>query len=437
MLAALLVVLAMLLIAPQQPAGAAVLLVTKVDDTNDGACDADCSLREAVDVAANGDIIRFSTDLINREIVLTGGEIRIENSIRIEGLGPTRLTISGNNQSRIFAIDEDANAEIRSLKLHRGYVLVGLPSSGPSEGGGAILNRGTLTLDQMLITDNRVVDDGGSGIGGGIHNNNASLTVNNSTISNNIIEDATRAGCLGGGISSAGNLTLFNVTISGNEGRDAGGWCFGIGLNIEPDNQPTVVDNLSLTFVTIVDNEGIAASGEILGGGISSAYQFGQANIAVRNTLIADNLPGNCDEFFAATTESYNLEDDNTCDFDDPTDTVGQDAQLGALQDNGGLVPTHALQQNSPAIDRIPVNTNECLAGQTIDARSAVRADGENRGGPGCDIGAYEYASNQQPTALTFLSVQGEQGGLPLWAVGLLVLIAAVSLLFWRRSISS
>lgn len=438
LLAALLLLLGLWLVLPQQPAGAAVLLVTKIEDTDDGTCDADCSLREAVEVAVNGDVIRFSTDLINREIVLSGEEILIENSIRIEGLGPTRLAISGNDQSRIFTIDENANVEISGLKLHQGYVLVELVLGRPAEGGGAILNRGTLTLDQMLITDNRAVDGGGSGIGGGIHSQNATLTVNNSTISNNVVEDVLLAGvaggCVGGGISSSGNLTLYNVTISGNEGRDAGGWCFGVGLNVEPDNQTAIDDILNLNFVTIANNRGIATTGEIRGAGISSAYQQRLAEITIRNTLIAGNDPLNCDEFVFADLESYNLDDDDSCSFEDSTNVVGQNALIGALQDNGGIVPTNALLQNSPAIDRIPANTNGCVAGQTTDARSAVRAGGDDRGGPACDIGAYEYASNQQPTAVNFLSMQGEESGLPLWVVGLVLLFLGVGLLLWKRN---
>ena len=37
------------------------LVVTKTEDTADGVCDADCSLREAVTAAASGDTVVFST----------------------------------------------------------------------------------------------------------------------------------------------------------------------------------------------------------------------------------------------------------------------------------------------------------------------------------------------------------------------------------------
>ena len=42
-------------------ASAATLVVTKTADTNDGICDTDCSLREAVTAAAVGDTIVFSS----------------------------------------------------------------------------------------------------------------------------------------------------------------------------------------------------------------------------------------------------------------------------------------------------------------------------------------------------------------------------------------
>lgn len=42
-------------------AQAATLTVTKIQDTDDGVCDADCSLREAIGAAAAGDRVVFSS----------------------------------------------------------------------------------------------------------------------------------------------------------------------------------------------------------------------------------------------------------------------------------------------------------------------------------------------------------------------------------------
>src|SRR5262245_42014331 len=91
-------------------ANAMLYTVTKTADANDGVCDTDCSLREAI-AAANGttdnDLIMFAMPLFAgpQTITLTGGELVVANngSLAISGPGPAdRLTISGNNASRIL-----------------------------------------------------------------------------------------------------------------------------------------------------------------------------------------------------------------------------------------------------------------------------------------------------------------------------------------------
>lgn len=62
-----------------------IFTVTKTADTNDGACDADCSLREAV-AAANAsesdDTINFDPNVFSatRIITLTGGQLSVCNN---------------------------------------------------------------------------------------------------------------------------------------------------------------------------------------------------------------------------------------------------------------------------------------------------------------------------------------------------------------------
>ena len=84
---------------------AATLTVTKIEDTNDGVCDADCSLREAVVAAASGDTVVFSS-LFNspQTILLTLGQITIDKNLTITGTGQDLVTISGNHASRMFLI---------------------------------------------------------------------------------------------------------------------------------------------------------------------------------------------------------------------------------------------------------------------------------------------------------------------------------------------
>jgi hypothetical protein len=77
------------------------------------------------------------------------------------------------------------------------------------------------------------------------------------------------------------------------------------------------------------------------------------------------------------------------CSFsgDTASDIVGQDARLGALEDNGGPTLTHALVTDSPALDRIDRAACTDNDGQRVhdDQRGVRRPQG-----PACDIGAFE-----------------------------------------------
>src|SRR5947207_2650268 len=76
------------------------LVVTKTDDTDDGICDADCSLREAVFAANNStgdDVITFDPSVFGspQTILLSGGSLQPTTSsmITINGPGARLLTI--------------------------------------------------------------------------------------------------------------------------------------------------------------------------------------------------------------------------------------------------------------------------------------------------------------------------------------------------------
>ena len=95
---------------------------------------------------------------------------------------------------------------------------------------------------------------------------------------------------------------------------------------------------------------------------------------------MADNGGSTCG--FSLESLGYNLTDDTSCGFTEPTDLVVADAMLGPLQDNGGSTETHDLLFGSPAIDAGSVN---CPPPAT-DQRGVARPQGA-----GCDIGAVEY----------------------------------------------
>src|SRR5437879_1843867 len=57
----------------------------------------DGSLRAALGAASSGDTINFAPGLAGQTITLTSGELAIDKSLDIEGLGADQLTVSGNN----------------------------------------------------------------------------------------------------------------------------------------------------------------------------------------------------------------------------------------------------------------------------------------------------------------------------------------------------
>jgi CSLREA domain-containing protein len=189
----------------------ATLTVTKIEDTNDGVCNADCSLREAIAVAASGDTVVFSRLFISpRTITLQNGEIDLSTSITIIGPGRDLLSISGNNLTRIFRITGGAVVDISRLTLRDARV-----TSMDAAGGAIRLISSSLTLSDVKVINNFVRYENPPfviGYGGGVFCENGSLNVHNSVISGNTALE-------GAGIAtSQGIVNITGTTFTGNIG---------------------------------------------------------------------------------------------------------------------------------------------------------------------------------------------------------------------------
>ena len=106
-------------------------------------------------------------------------------NLTITGPGAGNLAISGNQASRVFVVREGVTATIQGVTIRDG-------NAADNDGGGGILNLGTLTVTNSTVRDNSP----GEPAGGGIFNR-GTLTVTNSTVSGNSAGDAG-----GGGISA-------------------------------------------------------------------------------------------------------------------------------------------------------------------------------------------------------------------------------------------
>jgi methionine-rich copper-binding protein CopC len=180
---------------------------------------------------ANGsDLIVFDSAAVTGTIRLTGTQLELGLSgararVMIDGGG--RVTVDGNNASRVFQIDGPADVHLDHLTISHGQ------PSGPGNGGG-ILNAGTLTLTSCTLSANASGFSPGSG--GAIYNDGGTVTVDHSTlsantggggaISNNLgtltVSDSILSSNAGGIGDLGGTVTVSNSTISSNSGRGIG-----------------------------------------------------------------------------------------------------------------------------------------------------------------------------------------------------------------------
>jgi hypothetical protein len=154
------------------------------------------SLRDAIAAASKNDTIVFDPSLNGQTITLTSGELAIRQSLDIEGPGANHLAISGNGASRVFDISRGSLVTIAGLTITHGRADGSAPIM-PSSGGG-ILNNGTLTLANDLLSANQTSGDpsaspyGRLGLAdGGAIDNLGTLTVSGTTFTSNLAQGAS------------------------------------------------------------------------------------------------------------------------------------------------------------------------------------------------------------------------------------------------------
>jgi hypothetical protein len=422
-----------------------IFTVTNLQDDGPG------SLRRAIH-DANGtvepDAIVFQPGLAG-PITLTSGELDVMESVTITGPGAGVITVSGNNASRIFLVENAAhtaiNVAISGLTLTAGSggavavsdeVLtlrgVVIANSNAQNGGGILVSTdGRLTLEDSTVSGNHA-DGVGTPLGGGLFlSSNSVALVRNSTIAGN-----QAIGGDGGGVyvGSGGSLTVANSTISGNSADVGGGIKVSGGL--------LTVANSTISGNSAVGGGGLLADGSTLtvanstisgnvasgpGGGISlpaggtavirnSTVAFNTATtggggvfvkatsspaaVTLLSTIVADNAVGATavgPDVFGKVTAAFSLVEnvaDTTFLPGSANNVLGVDPRLGPLADNGGPTQTHALLPGSPALDH-GANPD----GVAFDQRGPgfARARG---GAP--DIGAFEAAPALQIVAVPF-----------------------------------
>lgn len=302
---------------------ASTFTVTTTADGADGACNAQCSLRDAV-IAANATpgadaiVVPAGTYVLGgagNEDLAASGDLDLRESVSITGAGAGLTIIDGDANDRLVDIVESAVVTISGLTLRNGRV-----PAGDTQGGGAILwnepvSGKTLLLlvDGVAITGNSAGDGDGGGIlieqdapasstvtirnsvisgntmddgdGGGLHLccANLGVTITNSTIQDNVAVEPMADGFNGegGGIHHCCNdttLTVRDSTIRDNTGPTQGGGiytCCGVALNtLLTIERSTISGNSALSTAPFRGN----------GGGIA-----GQGAVTLINSTLSGN----------------------------------------------------------------------------------------------------------------------------------------------------
>ena len=260
-------------------------------------------------------------------------------------------------------------------------------------GGGLRNEKGRMEIRFTTFSENGATGDchNCSGSGGAILNYSGEITIENSAIVHNGSGGSGRGGGYGGGIDNGGEMYLFNTTVSNNY---AGGGINSGGGGIRNEGE------LYIEFSTISEN--IASGYYSDGGGILGGTVYMSNSILSGNLVPPPEIGERTNDGSTTIISSgYNLIGDDTGIDIEPNDgdQIGSgdspiDAKLEALMDNGGLTMTHALMEESPA-----VNAANPLASMEQDQRGEERPKGGR-----ADIGAFESGFGPVPTEIAVSS---------------------------------
>jgi hypothetical protein len=156
------------------------------------ACDYN-KIQSAVDAISAGGIVKVLSGTYNENV-------EIDKSLTVKGAGKANTIVNGKLADSVFRIglnNPSAHVSLLDMTIENGNAL----------NGGGILNRGTLDLTGILLTDNT------AGNGGGIYNDGGTVHLNDVSITGNV------AG-YGGGLFSTNSLVTFDgpqVLVTGNQ----------------------------------------------------------------------------------------------------------------------------------------------------------------------------------------------------------------------------
>ncbi|RMG37914.1 MAG: hypothetical protein D6725_08195 [Planctomycetota bacterium] len=284
-----------------------------------------------------------------QEDAAAGGDLDINDDLQILGAGSGQTIIDANGIDRIFDVDRGVAFQLSGVTLRNGV----------GTNGGAILSRGDLVLDDVVLFNNTAVTAADS-VGGAIAAQTGSVTIRDSIV------DQNAAAVHGGGIyAQAATVTLTNVTVRNNQAQvDGGGLSF-------------FESTVTITDSAIVDN----AAGRD-GGGISndnSTLNISETSIArndARNGGGISNV-GNG----SVTIDLSTIEDNHAAQFGGGIENFddGSDTTASLLMLTNSTVRGNSADFGGGGIDTD--NARTALVGVTVSGNVSAVGGGLNNFG--------------------------------------------------------
>lgn len=337
------------------------------------------SLREAIaqaNATGEADTVTFAAGLTGT-IRLSTGEIPITSGVDIQGPGAELLSVSGEDDSRIFSIDTDEAVgsardavSIAGLTLTNGY--------GSLEGGAIAADETSLTLTALTIRNSRTNSGGGA-----VNVDSAPLTIVDSELTGNSSDGR------GGAVYTDGDsdpdpgdtVTIRNCRITENYASDNGGAIY--------VDDGTGGDFL-LVGSEVSDNDSLDRSGAL--------HFYGHAGFStIRQSSISGNRSGNVgggiyfDSSSLASYSASGLLVENTTISGNRSEAAGG----GAFIKNSGDRPVSFVSSTVADNASDGVGGGIHRADHDVSVTNTIVADNRNAGGEQHDLGEGELATDR------------------------------------------
>jgi hypothetical protein len=337
----------------------------------------------------------YALSVINNTTDRANGLPAISGELTIRGAGADLTIIERNANAPFFRL-----VHVSAVGT---FTLEGLTlSGGRPDGGGGIMNHGTLTLSHRIVAGNT------SEFGGGGIVNSGTLTLTHSVVAgNHFLSDGGAIGndgtvtlvhsvladnraLFGGGLfSDGGTLSLVHSVLTDNQADYGGGF-------LNEGGEVTVTDSTLARNrvyygggflneggeVTVTDST-LANNQALYGGGLLDSSSYGMVGTVVLNTILAQNIASalGSDCLGTVTSWGYNL-------IGDPSDCTIT-LQPGDLTGNPGLA--NFADDSTPGNGHFPLlSTSRAMNAGNDSTCPKTDQLGEKRDKP-CDIGAIEF----------------------------------------------